>query len=90
MQKNRVQFQKAVSLTAFFSAQYGCWAMSRMPCRALYHAVHPKHLPRYLAEFCYRFNHRFDLGNLFPGLAVAATQTAPMPHQLVTLTKTHC
>jgi hypothetical protein len=33
-----------------------------------YHAVHPKHLPRYLAEFCYRFNRRFDLGNLFPGL----------------------
>ena len=26
-----------------------------------YHAINPKHLPRYLAEFCYRFNRRFRL-----------------------------
>ena len=29
-----------------------------------YHAR--KHLPRYLAEFCWRFNRRFDLANLLP------------------------
>jgi hypothetical protein len=28
-----------------------------------YHAVKPKHLPRYLAEFSYRFNGRFHLAS---------------------------
>jgi hypothetical protein len=27
----------------------------------VYHAINHKHLPRYLAEFCYRFNRRFVL-----------------------------
>ena len=31
-----------------------------------YHAIQPKHLPRYLAEFCYRFNRRFDLQAMMP------------------------
>jgi len=29
-----------------------------------YHAVSAKHLPRYFAEFCYRFNRRFDLKSM--------------------------
>ncbi|MGH8703632.1 MAG: transposase [Burkholderiales bacterium] len=28
-----------------------------------YHAIRGKHLPRYLAEFSWRFNHRFDLAH---------------------------
>jgi hypothetical protein len=27
--------------------------------RGVHHGVSPKHLPRYLAEFCYHFNRRF-------------------------------
>jgi len=27
--------------------------------RSNHHGVSPKHLPRYLAEFCHRFNRRF-------------------------------
>jgi len=53
-----------------------------------YHAIGHKHLPRYLAEFCWRFNRRFDLGNLLPRLAVVATRTPPMPYRLVKLAET--
>jgi len=42
-----------------------------------------KHLPRYLAEFCYRFNRRFDLRNLLPRLAYVAVRTPPMPYRLL-------
>ena len=38
-----------------------------------------RHLPRYLAEFQFRFNHRFDLNALFPALLVAVVRTAPHP-----------
>lgn len=54
-----------------------------------YHAIGHKHLPRYLAEFCWRFNRRFDLANLLPRLAVIATRTPPMPYRLVKLAKSH-
>jgi hypothetical protein len=43
------------------------------------HAIRPKHLPRYLAEFSYRFNRRFDLASLLARLATAAAHTPPMP-----------
>lgn len=54
-----------------------------------YHAIRPKHLPRYLAEFSYRFNRRFDLAGMLQRLARAATQTPPMPHRLVKLAEAH-
>ena len=54
-----------------------------------YHAIGHKHLPRYLAQFCWRFNRRFDLANLLPRLAVAATRTPPMPYRLVKLAESH-
>ena len=50
-----------------------------------YHAINPKHLPRYLAEFCYRFNRRFDLAAILPRLGSAAVRTPPMPHRLLVL-----
>ncbi len=50
-----------------------------------YHKIGDKHLPRYLAEFCYRFNRRFNLADMFPRLAYVAVRTAPMPMRLLTL-----
>ncbi len=50
-----------------------------------YHKIGEKHLPRYLAEFCYRFNRRFDLKSMFPRLAYVAARTPPMPLRLLIL-----
>ena len=50
-----------------------------------YHAINKRHLPRYLAEFCYRFNRRFQLEDLLPRLAYAAVRTPPMPQRLLSL-----
>ena len=47
--------------------------------RGTYHSISEKHVPRYLAEFCYRFNRRFDLGKMVPRLAYVAVHTDPMP-----------
>jgi ribosomal protein L37AE/L43A len=50
-----------------------------------YHALRPKYLQRYLSEFCYRFNRRFDLAALVPRLLFAAARTPPLPYRLATL-----
>ena len=50
-----------------------------------YHAVSKRHLPRYLAEFCYRFNRRLDLDQMVDRLAYVALQTPPMPQRLLKL-----
>jgi transposase-like protein len=42
-----------------------------------YHAISAKHLPRYLAEFCYRFNRRFQLENMLPRFAYVASGHRP-------------
>lgn len=48
-----------------------------------YHAISSKHLPRYLVEFCYRFNHRFRVGDMVTHLARFAINSSPIPqHQL--------
>ena len=44
---------------------------------ATYRAVRKKHLVRTLAEFEWRFNHRFDLADMIPALARAAVTTRP-------------
>ncbi len=44
-----------------------------------------KHLPRYLAEFNYRFNRRFDLNQLVEKLLFDSTRTPPMPQKLIKL-----
>ncbi len=45
-----------------------------------YHAFdHAKYAQRYLAEFCYRFNRRFDLAAMLPRLLKALTTTRPLP-----------
>ena len=50
-----------------------------------YHALRPKYLQRYLSEFCYRFNRRFDLAALVPRLICAALHTPPLPYRIATL-----
>jgi transposase-like protein len=39
--------------------------------RGVYHGVSDKHLPRYLAEFCYRFNRRFWEPQMFNRMITA-------------------
>jgi hypothetical protein len=48
-----------------------------------------KHVPRYLAEFEYRFNRRYDLTSIIPRLAWASVRTAPMPYSLLKLAEDH-
>jgi DNA-directed RNA polymerase subunit RPC12/RpoP/transposase-like protein len=48
-------------------------------------AIRLKHLPRYLAEFQYRFNRRFDLSTILQRLLRASVLTPPMPYRLLKL-----
>ncbi len=50
-----------------------------------YHAISDRHLPRYLAEFCYRFNRRFKLEDMISRLGCAAVRTPPMPQRLLSM-----
>jgi len=50
-----------------------------------YRAIHEKHVPRYLAEFEYRFNRRYDLAAMLPRLTWAAVRTPPMPYRFLKL-----
>ena len=54
-----------------------------------YHAINHKHLPRYLAEFCYRFNRRFALEDILPRLCYVAARTPPMPMRLLKMAEVH-
>lgn len=54
-----------------------------------YHAINPKHLPRYLAEFCYRFNRRFQLEDMLPRFCYVAVRTPPMPGRLLKLAEAY-
>jgi transposase-like protein len=48
-----------------------------------FHAISKKHFSRYLAEFCYRFNRRFDLRQLLPRFSYIALRTPPIPQRLL-------
>lgn len=48
-----------------------------------YRSINSKHVPRYLAEFEYRFNRRYDLAAMKPRLTWAAVRTTPMPYRLL-------
>lgn len=54
-----------------------------------YCAISSKHVPRYLAEFEYRFNRRYDLAAMIPRLCWAGVRTAPMPCQLLKLAEVY-
>src|SRR5215210_2495432 len=50
-----------------------------------YRAIDQKHVPRYLDEFEYRFNRRYDLAAMMPRLLWAGVRTPPMPYRLLKL-----
>jgi transposase-like protein len=50
-----------------------------------YHAMKKKHLPRYLGEFCFRFNRRFCLQGMLSTLLLASIKAPPMPERLLKL-----
>jgi len=50
-----------------------------------YHSIRAKHLPRYLAEYCYRFNRRFALEDMLPRFMYVALRTAPMPQKYLSM-----
>ena len=50
-----------------------------------YRAVRAKHVPRYLAEFEYRFNRRYRLEAMIDRLAYVSLRTPPMPYKLLKL-----
>lgn len=57
--------------------------------RGTFHAVSEKHFHRYLAEFCYRFNRRFDLRQLIPRFCYIAVRTQPFPARVLKLAEFH-
>ena len=50
-----------------------------------YHGMDPRHLPRYLGEFCFRFNRRFDLDKLLSSLLYYSVQIGPIPERQLRL-----
>lgn len=50
-----------------------------------YHVISRKHLPRYLSEFCFRFNYRFRLEEVLDALLSSAIKSPPMPQKLLKL-----
>jgi hypothetical protein len=55
----------------------------------IYRAIHQKHVPRYLAEFEYRFNRRYDLAAMMSRLLWAGVRTPPMPYRLLKLAEVY-
>ena len=53
------------------------------------HHIGAKHLPRHLGEYCFRFNHRFELRKLFPKLVKEAIRTPPMPYRYLKLAESY-
>ena len=53
-----------------------------------YHACEARYAGRYLAEFAYRFNRRYELADLVPRLVYVAVRTPPLPDRLLTLAGT--
>ena len=62
---------------------------SKAAITGTYRAISSKHVPRYLAEFEYRFNRRYDLAAMIPRLCWAGVRTAPMPYQPLKLAEVH-
>lgn len=54
-----------------------------------YHSINPKHAPRYLAEFCYRHNRRFQLEDMIPRFGYMAVRTPPMPGKFLKLAEAY-
>lgn len=61
----------------------------KMSLHGAYHSISAEHLPRYLGEFCYRFNRRFNLTELLPRFMSVAVRTPPMPYRLLKMAEPH-
>ncbi|MCP4587328.1 MAG: transposase [Pseudoalteromonas sp.] len=46
--------------------------------RGTYKGVSSQHLQKYLDEFCYKLNRRFNINQLFNRLLFSCTQSAPI------------
>ncbi|MBK7301073.1 MAG: transposase [Moraxellaceae bacterium] len=57
--------------------------------KGAYHAINKKHLPRYLAEFCYRFNRRFRLEDMLVRFIYIASRTTPIPIRLLKIAEAY-
>ncbi len=56
-----------------------------IPLELPFHGVSPKHLPRHLDEFVFRFDRRWQETELFIRVLHRALDTAPLPnHRLTT------
>jgi transposase-like protein len=53
--------------------------------RSTYHSINQKYVQRYLSEFQYLFNRRFDLEAIIPRLLYMSLRTPPMPEKLLKL-----
>lgn len=54
-----------------------------------FHAIREKHVPRYLAEFEYRFNRRFYLPAMIERLIFVSLRTPPMPYHLLRMAEVY-
>jgi hypothetical protein len=54
-----------------------------------YRAISAKHVPRYLGEFEYRFNQRYDLAAMISRLTWTGVRTPAMPYRLLKLAEVH-
>lgn len=52
--------------------------------KGTYHSISHHHLPRYLAEFCYRFNRRLNLEEMLPRFMYVALRTGARPRKFLT------
>ena len=52
--------------------------------RGTFHGVSPKHLQRYLDEFVFRFDRRWEEAELFPRVLHCAIDTVPFPYHRLT------
>ena len=54
-----------------------------------FHAIREKHVPRYLAEFEYRFNRRVNLPIMIERLVYVALRTPPMPYRFLRMAEVY-
>jgi len=61
----------------------------KKPLHGTFHAISEHHFARYLAEFCYRFNRRFDLAEMITRFGYIAVRTPPMSQRLLRVAEFH-
>ncbi len=54
-----------------------------------YHSIQSEHLPRYLVEYCYRFNRHFALEDMLPRFIYVGLRTPAMPQRLLSMAEVY-